>query len=56
MPEEPRTVAMNVKVRPSLRAAVEADRLAKGQALVEWIERAVQAALPQETQNAGGSR
>jgi hypothetical protein len=45
MSEERRTKPVNFRLRPSLRAAVEADRQAKGQPLVEWLERAVEAAL-----------
>lgn len=44
--DEKRTEAVNVKFRASLRGAIEADRQAKGQSLVEWLERAARAALP----------
>jgi hypothetical protein len=45
MLDERRSQAVTVRFKPSLRAAVEADRQAKGQALVEWLERAAQIAL-----------
>lgn len=46
MLDEKRTEAVTVRFRPSLRAAIEVDRQAKGQALVEWLERAARNALP----------
>ena len=45
MLDEKRTEAINIRIRPSLRGAIEADRQAKGQSLVEWLERAARAAL-----------
>jgi hypothetical protein len=43
--EERRTEAVNIRFRPSIRAAIEEDRQAKGQKLVEWLERAALAQL-----------
>lgn len=45
MSDEKRTEVILVRFRPSLRAALEVDRQAKGQSLVEWLERAAAAAL-----------
>jgi hypothetical protein len=44
--EERRSEPVTFRTRPSLRAAVERDRLEKGQPLVEWMERAILNALP----------
>jgi len=43
--DEKRTEAINIRIRPSLRGAIEVDRQSKGQSLVEWVERAASAAL-----------
>ena len=43
--DEQRTEPVYIRLRPSVRAAIEEDRQAKGQKLVEWIERAVEAQL-----------
>jgi len=43
--DERRTEVLNFRVRPSLRAALESDRIEKGQPLVEWMERAIERAL-----------
>ena len=45
MSDEKRTEAVTIRFRPSLRAEIEIDRQAKGQALVEWLERAARLAL-----------
>lgn len=45
MSKERRTEVVLIRFTPSLRAALEADRLSKGQPLVEWFERATRAAL-----------
>lgn len=45
MQEERRSEAVNFRMKPSLRAAIEIDRQAKGQPLAEWLERAAQIAL-----------
>lgn len=45
MQDEKRTEVVNIRIRPSLRGAIEVDRQAKGQSLVEWVERAARAAL-----------
>ena len=45
MIEESRTARFEARLKPTLRAAIEADRQAKGQPLVEWFERAVRIAL-----------
>lgn len=43
--QERRTEAFYVKLRPSVRRAIEDDAAAKGQTLAVWMERMVQAAL-----------
>jgi hypothetical protein len=43
--DEQRTKPLYIRMRPSIRAAIEEDRQAKGQNLVEWIERAAEAHL-----------
>lgn len=47
MSEEARTALLYARVKQSLRNAVDADRRAKGQSFVEWLERAVILALDQ---------
>ena len=42
---EERSSAISIKMKISLRGAIETDRQAKGQSLVEWLERAARAAL-----------
>lgn len=51
MIDEKRTDVMNLRVRPSIRASIEADRRAKGQPLVEWAERAFVTALTGSEEN-----
>ncbi len=51
MLDEKRTEAVTVRFRPSLRAAIEVDRQAKGQALVEWLERAALVVLDEANKN-----
>jgi hypothetical protein len=43
--DERRARALNIMIRPSLRAAIDEDRKAKGQSITEWIERAAMAHL-----------
>jgi hypothetical protein len=45
MLDESRTIRVGARFKPSLMAAIEADRKAKGQPLVEWLERAALNAL-----------
>lgn len=45
MLDEKRSAPVTIRFRPSVRAAVETDRQAKGQPLAEWIERATLKAL-----------
>lgn len=40
MANEQRTAAVYVKIRPSLRAAIDVDLQAKGQTIQVWAERA----------------
>jgi hypothetical protein len=41
MPAEKRDANLAVKIKPSVRAMMEEDRLDKGQSAAEWIERAI---------------
>ena len=43
--DETRTARIDARIKPSIKAAIEADRKAKGQPLVEWLERAAQTVL-----------
>lgn len=49
MSDERRLEPVNIRIRPSLRAAIEEDRRAKGHSLVEWAERAFSLALSNST-------
>jgi predicted HicB family RNase H-like nuclease len=48
MSDESRSEALFVKIRPSLRARIDADAAARGQLLTVWIERACETRLAQD--------
>lgn len=55
MLDESRTAALNARVRPSIKSAIEADRRAKGQSLAEWMERLLCDALGMKDEKVNNS-
>ena len=47
MSRKNRTIPLNARVTPELRRIIDADRKAKGQSVVEWVERAAIGAIEQ---------